>query len=77
MTTWAKFFFYGGKWHFQGFTSHEAAVGEFEEFCANENVISVVLALQHPPARQAARVIRPDPPPGRRIQKVRLDGDRL
>ena len=77
MTTWAKFFYYAGKWHFHGFTSHEAAVGEFEEFCATENVVSVVLALQHPPPRQDARLIRPEPPAGRRIQKVQTAGERL
>ena len=77
MTTWAKFFFYGGKWHFQGFAKHEEAVAEFEEFCAAEGVVSVVLALQHPPVRQGARLIRPEPPSGRKVQRVMLPGELL
>ena len=64
MTTWAKFFFYAGKWHFQGFTDREESVAEFEEFCVNENVISVVLALQHPFARGDGRLFFPGRPPG-------------
>ena len=77
MTTWAKFFFYAGKWHFSGFTEHEKAVAEFEDFCAGEGVISVVLALRHPPARVSTRMTDTGLPPGRRIQQVETEGERL
>jgi len=70
MTTWAKFFFYGGKWHFQGFASHEAAAVEFEDLCAREDVISVVLALRHPPGARTALPARP-------AVFVKVEGDLL
>ncbi len=70
MTTWAKFFFYGGKWHFQGFTEHDEAVAEFEDFCEGEDVVSVVLALQHPPGARTALPARP-------AVSVKVEGDLL
>ncbi len=76
MITWAKFLFYGGQWHFQGFTSHEAEVRKFEDFCANETVISVVLALQHPDTRPAM-IDDAVLPAWRRVQSVQTTGDRL
>jgi hypothetical protein len=75
--TWAKFFFYSGKWHFEGFTSHEAAVREFEEFCVNENVVSVVLALQHPETRRPDRLADMELPSWRRVRKVQVKGELL
>ena len=39
-------------------------------------MISVVLALRHPPGKEIVR-IRPEPPPGRRVSKVKLEGELL
>jgi len=70
VTTWAKFFWHGGSWHFQGFTGHLAAVREFEDFCAGEGVPSVVLALTHPPFQGTGK-------PGRKVKRVTTKGDVL
>jgi hypothetical protein len=77
MTVWAKFSYCGGRWHFDGLTSYEEDVAEFEELCAGEGWACAVLALPDP--GPDIRVRPPDIAPSlwRRAQEVQVRGELL
>jgi hypothetical protein len=72
--TWARFAWYGGRWHFRGFTSDETVMEEFEDSCASYGTPCIVLALAH---QEGPRAI-PVPRQGwRRTEKVPVRGELL
>jgi hypothetical protein len=72
--TWARFAWYGERWHFCGFAGDTDAVTEFEDTCAADSRPCVVLALSHAGEPLA---IAPPRVPWRKTEKVPVAGELL